>query len=144
MWQQVLQTQLQVPFRNFTTDYEFDSSLLILSAFATSDFSDNYRIGRIRPIYKVNNNLFTKGAFKTIRLQKQFISFLEVPYLYKLEFVWYVWLPQLTLTFYQPGLGDVPSVLDLKVDLIENRTNIAYLQQQLDRVENKIDNYSIQ
>lgn len=139
MWNQVLQTNLQVPFRDFTTDYEFNSSLLILSAFATTDFNDNYRIGRIRPIYKINDNLFTKGSFKTIRLQKQFIDFIKVPYFYKLEFIWYVWLPQLTLTFYQPGFGDIPGILDLKADLTENRTNVAYLQQQLDRIEAKID-----
>jgi len=135
MWQQVLQVHLSVPFRDFVTDYEFNSPLLILSAFATSDYSDNFRIGKIRPVYNINNSLAPKSGFKTIRLQQQFIRFLELPYPYKLEFIWYVWLPQLTLTFYQPTFGDIVSLETIQGMLVEERANTAYIQSQLDRIE---------
>jgi len=68
-------------------------------------------------------------------LQQQFIRFLELPYPYKLEFIWYVWLPQLTLTFYQPTFGDIVSLETIQGMLVEERANTAYIQSQLDRIE---------
>jgi hypothetical protein len=143
MWNQVLQTSLQVPFKDFTTDYSFNSPFLIISAFATFDYSDNYRIGRVRPIYAVTGGLAAKAPSRTIRLQEQFIQFFQIPYPYKLEFTWYVWLPQLTLTFYEPSVGDIPNFADIRSQLVESRANVALLQQQLDRIENKINSPTI-
>jgi hypothetical protein len=43
--------RLTLPFRDFITDYEFSSPLISINAFATPDYSDNYRIGKVRAIY---------------------------------------------------------------------------------------------
>lgn len=139
MWRQVLQTQLQVPFRDFVTDYEFSSPVISIKATSTPDYYDNYRIGKVRGIYSGQGINGSKTPFKTIRLQQQFIQFLEVPYNYKLEFIWYVWLPTLTLTFYEPQYGDIVNLDLIQGTLIEQRANIAYMQQQIDRIEQGIN-----
>lgn len=143
MWRQVLQQQLTIPFRDFVTDYEFSSPIISIKAFATSDYSDNYRIGRVRAIYIGQEINGSKTAFRTIRLQQQFIRFLDLPYKYKLEFIWYVWLPSLTLTFYEPQYGDIIDLALIQGTLMEDRANIAYISNQLTRVESKIDNLVI-
>jgi hypothetical protein len=113
----------------------------MIEAFATPSYSDNYRIGKFRPIYTSNDAVANaKSSFKTIRLQKQFIRFLDLPYSFKLEFIWYVWLPQLTLTFYQPQYGDVIDLTTIQGSLIEQRANLAYLQAAVTRIENSINN----
>lgn len=143
MWQQVLSTNLALPFRDFITDYEFSSPLISIDAFATADYNDNFRIGKVRAIYSSSAVVNAKSSFRTIRLQKQFIQFLDLPYSYKLEFVWYVWLPALTLTFYEPQFGDVIDLATIQGLLIEGRANTAYLQRQLTQIEQALENIRV-
>lgn len=136
MWRQVLSVNLSVPFEDFTTDYQFNSPLIMLEAISDSEFNDNYRIGKFRPVYVTNtviNN--AKSYYRTIRLQKQFIKFLELPYSFKLQFFWYVWLPRLTLNFYEPQYADVIDLATIQGTLIEQRANLAYIQRAIDSIE---------
>lgn len=135
MWRQVHQIQQLHPLRDFTVDYEFGSPIIIVEAFATSDFFENYRVGYVRPVYDEPVITNSVSFSRRIRLQKQFVNFLELPYKYKLQVNFSVYLPTITLTFYEPSIGDILSLTEIQGGIIEQRANLAYLQQQLDRIE---------
>lgn len=139
MWQQVEQVQQSHPLHDFTTEHEFISPILIVEAFASNDFFENYHVGYLRPIYNDGVIKGTKSYSHKIRLQKQFLNFFELPYKFKLEVTFKVWLPNLTLTFYEPEVADTISLTEIQGLIVEQRTNLAYLQQQLDRLKQQIN-----
>lgn len=139
MWRQVAQVQQSHPLHDFTLDHEFASPIIIVEAFANSDFFEHYRVGYIRPIYNQSGISQAVSPARRLKLQKQFLSFLELPYNYKVELTFSVWLPALTLTFYEPSAGDILSLTEIQGGIVEQRANLAYLQQQLDRIEQQLN-----
>lgn len=95
----------------FLIDCLFKNSLLIIQAICPTAKPTWHKAGLIRPMLDVPDIGLVKGNYQLISLEAQLIDFswltATVPE-FKLEFLLYEWIPEITLTFWKPKMSLYP------------------------------------
>lgn len=138
-WQQVYSVTRNDPLTDFVMEHVFESSLLIVRATPPPTYTVNWSIGRLYPIVDVAGVGTTNLRGRSVRLQTQFVEFSTLNLPFQLAFKFSLWIPTVTLTFWQPDPVSTASLDNLESLLIESLSNIALLQTSLDRLESKVD-----
>lgn len=131
----------------FPINYQFSQSILIIKAIASNSRLDWHQAGFLRPTFLIPEIGEVQAKGIQIKLGTQIVEiFNPLNYSFRAEFQTVDHLIDINLDFWAnlalPDNNNFAQIANLTQLAIENRQNIALVQQQLDRVESKIDNYS--
>lgn len=132
MWEQVFSFNQSQNFSSFLVDYDFSGSYLIVKSVCKSAKSNWIKVGYCSPLFSVPNIGLIRGKSESIKLGSQLVRFDNpLHQSFKLDFFLHPWLPTINLTFYTYS-GQLDDAGD----------RLALIEQDLIRIETKIDSYS--
>jgi hypothetical protein len=143
MWEKVCAISKTQISKAFPINYEFTSQILIVSSTSNSANTTWKRAGYLEPTFLVSEIGQVKAKRKSLIKGIQLIEFKGVPLPYFLEYQFLSWFLDIDLNIWvNPKLISTEPTIQLEALqqlAIENRENIALLQQQLDKIEQSMD-----
>lgn len=143
MWEKIhSQKQLQTGAA-FPIDYQFNQSILIVKASASNTRLTWHRAGVLYPILQVPDIGLVNTKEIQIKLGSQLIQVVNpLNYQFIAEYKTVDWFVDINLEFWSNANLASANITDRLGNLsqlaIENRQNIALIQQQLDQIEQSI------
>lgn len=133
MWERVYSFTQSQSFSSFLIDYDFSGTYLIVKSVCPTAKADWTRAGYCSPLFNLPEVGLVYGKSESIKLGSQLVRF-DNPQKqsFKLSFSIHPWLPTVGLTFYTFSQGQLIDVDD----------RLEVIEQDLARIETKIDNYS--
>lgn len=133
MWEQVFSFTKSQSFSSFVIDCDFNDSYLIVKSVCPDAKPDWTRAGYCSPLFNMPEVGLVYGKSESVRLGSQLIYFDNpLHQSFKLSFFIHPWLPTVRLSFYA-----------MTSKLNDPGDRLTLLEQSLERIEAKIDTYSI-
>lgn len=147
MWEKIHTLRQLQTGASFPINYQFSQSILIIKASASNSRLTWHQAGFFYPAFLIPEIGEVQAKAIQIKLGTQVIQvFNPLNYQFLAEFQTVDHLIDINLEFWVnlalPENDIVAQIANLTQLTIESRENIALVQQQLDRIELKVDNYS--
>lgn len=143
MWEKVYAISKNQVSKAFPINYEFTTQVLIISATSGSANPNWKRAGYLQPIFLLPEIGQVKGQSKSLIIGTQIINFVDLQLPYFLEFQFLSWFLDIDLSIWA-NFELSPIELDVRLKtlqdlVIDNKQNLALVQQQLDRIEDQLN-----